>query len=312
MARQGHRVWASRLAACFLLVAVLAGAAAYLIWNQIANESVSKPTRNSENTKNGESNSNLETNGPSDGHALDPVLDLARTALRNHTEKHQDYTAVLIKRELVGGKVVPESKMALKLKYGPPVAADLAERTVSVYLKTLEPKSQAGREVIWVQGKNNNKLTAHEAGLLGMISVDLMPESRLAMVGNRYPITEIGLEKLLVKLIERGERDRKLGPATVRTTENERLGDRPCRLIEFLHENPTVFIDGKTVEFEFYLAQIYIDDELLLPIKYASFSWPKTPGRQPELLEEYTYQDIKLNVGLSDNDFDTKNPAYRF
>ncbi len=312
MARQGHRVWASRLAACFLLVAVLAGTAAYLIWNQIANESVSKPTRNSENTKNGESNSNLETNGPSVGHALDPVLDLARTALRNHTEKHQDYTAVLIKRELVGGKVVPESKMALKLKYGPPVAADSAERTVSVYLKTLEPKSQAGREVIWVQGKNNNKLTAHEAGLLGMISVDLMPESRLAMVGNRYPITEIGLEKLLVKLIERGERDRKLGPATVRTTENARLSDRPCRLIEFLHENPTVFIDGKTVEFEFYLAQIYIDDELLLPIKYASFSWPKTPGSQPELLEEYTYQDIKLNVGLSDNDFDTKNPAYRF
>ena len=312
MARQGHRVWATRLIAGFLLVAGLGCAAAYLIWNRIANESVSQPTGNSEPHKNGEANSHSETKGLSDGHALDPVLDLARTALRNHIENHRDYTAILVKRELVGGKLVPESKMSLKLRYGPPSAPDSPERTVSVYLKTLEPKSQAGREVIWSQGKNNNKLTAHEAGLLGMISVDLMPESRLAMAGNRYPITEIGLEKLLSKLIERGERDRKLGPATVRTTENTMLGDRKCRLIEFLHDSPTVSVDGKTVEFEFYLAQIYIDDELLLPIKYASFSWPKSPGGAPELLEEYTYLDVKLNVGLSDKDFDTKNPEYRF
>ena len=312
MARQGHRVWATRLTLCFVFATGAVGVSAYWIWNRIANESTTNPVLNSLEPKGIATNSNRENEDQSDVHALDPVLDFARTALRNHIENHNDYTAVLAKRELVGGKLIPESKMAMKLKYGPPISSDKSERSVSVYLKSLEPKSQAGREVIWVQGRNDNKLTAHEAGLLGMISVDLMPESRLAMAGNRYPITEIGLEKLLGKLIERGERDRKLGPAIVRTTENIHLGDRNCRLIEIVHESKTVALDDRTVEFEFYLAQIFFDLDLLLPLKYASFSWPKSDGGAPELLEEYTYMDLKLNVGLGQKDFDTKNPAYRF
>ncbi len=82
--------------------------------------------------------------------------------------------------------------------------------------------------------------------------------------------------------------------------------------MEVIHESPTAVVDGKTVEFEFFLAQIYIDVERLIPLKFASFSWPKTPDAAPELLEEYTYQDLKTNIGLNDADFDTKNPAYGF
>jgi hypothetical protein len=142
--------------------------------------------------------------------------------------------------------------------------------------------------------------------------VELLPESRLAMMGNRYPITDIGIEKLLCKLIERGQRDRQLGPATVRTTENASIGGKTCRLMEVIHESPTTLVDGKTVEFEFFLAQIYIDEEQLIPLKFASFSWPKTPDAAPELLEEYTYLDVMINVGLTETDFDTENPAYGF
>ena len=90
------------------------------------------------------------------------------------------------------------------------------------------------------------------------------------------------------------------------------VGDRSCRLLEVIHEFPTALVEGKTVEFEYYLAQIYIDDERLLPLKYASFSWPKSPDGMPELLEEYTYQDLSLNAGLKDIDFDPNNPAYGF
>jgi hypothetical protein len=258
------------------------------------------------------STQNDESHGAAAPHELDPILEIARKALQNHLEKHQDYTAVLVKRENVGGKLTPECKMAMKLKYGVPNQETGPERPVSVYLKSLEPKSQAGREVIWVQGRNDNKLTAHEAGLLGMVSVDLKPESRLAMIGNRYPITEIGIEKLLRKLIERGERDRNSGPATVRTTENTEMNGRQCCLMEIVHESPTAVLDGKTVEFEFHLAQIYIDQEQRIPLKYASFGWPKKPDGAPELLEEYSYVDLKFNVGLTEKDFDSKNPAYRF
>ncbi len=308
MARQGHRVWAARLVGYGTLIIAIASVSAYGLWQRFANEStiVALPSVGSN------SKSLPENATPEVSHALDPLLDFAKAALRNHIEKHRDYIAVLIKRERVNGKLLPETKMALKLKYGVQIDPETSQRPVSVYLRTMEPKSQAGREVIWVQGRNNNKLTAHESGFLGIISVDLMPESRLAMLGNRYPITDIGIEKLLGKLIERGQRDRQLGPATVRTTENASIGDRTCRLIEVIHESPTATVDGQTVEFEFSLAQIYIDQERLIPLKYASFSWPKTPDAAPELLEEYTYLDISINVGLTEADFDTKNPAYGF
>ncbi len=303
MARQGYGVWAARLA----IGCGVGLVAAFLAFQFFLREFAEKSSTNTDLSR-PHADENV---GPVDAHPLDPLLDFARAALRNHTEKHQDYTAVLTKQEQVNGKLLPESKMALKLKYGDRIGPD-APRAVSVYLKTLEPKSQAGREVLWVQGRNDDKITAHEAGLLGMLTLELKPDSRLAMTGNRYPINEIGIEKLLVKLIEKGERDRKLGPASIRITENVPLGTKPCRLMEVIHESPTATIDDQTIAFEFFLAQIYIDIDLMVPLKYASYSWPKTANAPPELLESYTYQDLVLNVGLGESDFDPKNPAYGF
>ena len=156
MARQGHRVWAARLIGCFIVLAGIAAVSARILWHRFANEAgaVAK-SPNELNSK-----SSVENGVDLPAHPLDPLLDFARAALRNHFQRHQDYTAILIKRERVVGKLVPETKMALKLKYGKPKGPKTLERPVSVYLKTLEPKSQAGREVIWVQGRNDNKLTA--------------------------------------------------------------------------------------------------------------------------------------------------------
>ncbi len=58
--------------------------------------------------------------------------------------------------------------------------------------------------MIWVEGKNGGKLIAHEAGLLGLMSVQLDPHGTLALTGNKYPITGIGIGNLLSKLIEKG------------------------------------------------------------------------------------------------------------
>ena len=55
-----------------------------------------------------------------------------------------------------------------------------------------------------------------------------------------------------------------------------------------------------------------MDDELHVPIRFAAYSWPETKDGKPVLQEEYTYRQVSLNVGLSDADFDPKNPAYGF
>jgi hypothetical protein len=64
--------------------------------------------------------------------------------------------------------------------------------------------------------------------------------------------------------------------------------------------------------FRFNKALVFVDDELNIPVRYEAYDWPATPGGPPQLLEEYTYTDVKINNGFTDADFDEHNPQYHF
>jgi len=233
-------------------------------------------------------------------HPLDPLLAYARELKQHIEEQVVDYTAVMIKRERIGGSLGEETRMELKvrnrqLESGTPLSA---------YLKFLEPRATRGREVIWVENANGNRLISHEAGLLGFKRFDLEPNSVLAMLGNKYPITEIGILRLVEKLIEKGTRDRELGDCLVEVLDGQHIGDRECRLFQITHPE-------KKAGFDFHVAQIFVDVERKIPLRYAAFMWPLN-NAEPLLEEEYTYIDLKLNVNLSDLDFSPDNPAYNF
>jgi outer membrane lipoprotein-sorting protein len=53
-------------------------------------------------------------------------------------------------------------------------------------------------------------------------------------------------------------------------------------------------------------AVIDIDRELRLPIYIEIFDWSN------QLVERYGYRDLRLNPGLTNEDFAPKNPAYGF
>ena len=237
-------------------------------------------------------------------HPLDAVLELARQALSRMQNEVDDYSGRLIKRERIKGVLGGEVQMEFKIRTRRESNGKVT-RPLSAYLKSLEPKSARGREVIWTEGANGNKLTAHEGGYLNLLRVELEPTGMLAMMDNKYPITEIGLTRLVEKLIEKGERDRLIGPCEVQVVDDQRVGNRVCRLIQVTHPKP----DRR---YDFHIAQIFIDNERMIPLRYAAFLWPKEAGGEPLLEEEYTYLDVKLNVGLTDTDFDPNNPAYNF
>ena len=239
-----------------------------------------------------------------DNHPLDPVLKLAREALAQIRDNVDDYRGRLVKRERIGAALGNEVQMEFKIRTRREEDGNVT-RPLSAYLKFLEPKSARGREVIWTEGANDNKLIGHEGGMLNLMRVQLEPTGMLAMIDNKYPITEIGLTRLVEKLIEKGERDRQVGPCEVQIIEDQRVGDRTCRLIQVTHPQPDP-------RFDFHIAQIFIDVERMIPLRYAAFMWPKAPGDEPPLEEEYTYLDVELNVGLTDTDFDPDNPTYKF
>jgi len=106
-------------------------------------------------------------------------------------------------------------------------------------------------------------------------------------------------------VVEVGEQDVKYGECSVKFYEGAKINNRVCTCIEVVHPVPRR-------NFLFHLARIFVDKELNLPIRYESYDWPPKAGAEPQLLEEYTYQNLKLNNGFTDLDFDTQNPKYGF
>jgi hypothetical protein len=240
-----------------------------------------------------------------ESHPLDPALAMARESLAHIEQNVTDYTCTLVKRERVQGELLDHEFMSCKIRH--PRVQETDEVPFGVYLNFLKPDAVRGREVVYVEGRNEGKIVAHEGGLKGRFlpTVSLLPTSALAMRGNRYPITEIGILTLTRRLIEKGERDRKCGDCKVRMVDGAKVRNRVCTMLEVTHHE-------QKPQYDFHLARVFLDNQLNVPIRYEAYGWPAQPGHAPPLLEEYTYMDIRINVGLTDADFDTNNTNYRF
>ncbi len=229
-------------------------------------------------------------------HPLMPALRWAHDGKKN-LEKLQDYSAVVEKRERVDGKVGEPQYMFVKVRHKP----------FSVYMYFMGPPELKGREVIYVEGQNDGKMWAHGTGVQKTLfrTVSLVPDGVIAMRGQRYPLTELGLLNLVDRLIEVAQDDIKYGECDVKFFEGAEINNRKCTVIQVVHPVPRR-------NFLFHVARIFIDDELNIPIRYEAHDWPKNPGDPPQLMEEYTYVNLKLNNGFTDADFDIRNPNYSF
>ena len=230
-----------------------------------------------------------------DEHPLMSTIRWAQTG-RKELEKLHDYSATLVKRERINGKLGEHEYMFLKVRHRP----------FSVYLYFLAPDKLRGQEVVYVEGRDGGKMSAHGSGLLKVLGTQqLDPTGLLAMRGNRYPITEIGVLNLVTRLLETGKKDSQYGECEVKFYHGAKIEDRVCTCIEVVHPIPRR-------NFLFHVARIYVDDELNVPIRYAAYDWPEEEGGPPRLTEEYTYMNLKLDNGFTDADFDVRNPNYQF
>jgi len=235
-------------------------------------------------------------------HPLDPALTMASKGLEFSEKSVRDYTATLVKRERVDDELQPYEYIYLKVRNPKP------QVPFSVYMYFLKPAEAKGREVIYVDGRDENKMLVHEGGggIKGALpNLELDPTGFLAMKGQRYPLTEVGVENLMRQLVQRGNRDRAAGTCKVQFRKGAKINGRVCTLIQVTH--PT-----KRAPYDFHVAQIFVDEELGMPIRYASYDWPKAEGQRPQLIEEYTYLNLKINADLKDEDFDPDNANYAF
>lgn len=230
-------------------------------------------------------------------HPLTPAVQIANIALNRINTSIRDYDCTVMKRERINGKLGENEFMYAKIRHNP----------FSVYLRFLAPEGVKDQECVYVAGRNDGNMIAHAgSGIRARFgSVSLAPTSLMAMSGNRYPITELGISNLTKRLIDVGTSDMRYGECTVEFNKGAKVQDRLCTVIKVNHPVPRR-------SFLFNEARIYVDDEMQIPIRYEAYDWPKAAGEAPQLTEEYTYLNVRLNLGMTDADFDPHNPAYRF
>ena len=250
----------------------------------------------------------VASKAPTPKHPLDPALDIARNGLQNIRTTVNDYTCTLVKRERIDGKLLDYEYMFVKVR-NRKVVDNKVVAPFSVYMYFLKPTEVKGREVMFVEGRNEDKLVAHEGGTAGkyLPTVWINPTGVIAMRNQRYPITDLGIENLVLKLIERGELDKAAGRRDCEVTfhENAKINGRKCTLLQVKNAEATENLD-------FHMAQIFIDDELNVPIRHVAYDFPPKAGDPLPVIEEYTYLNLKINVGLTDKDFDHTNEEYNF
>ncbi len=206
------------------------------------------------------------------------------------------YQMTFYKQERVEDELQERETMLVKIRHKP----------FSIYLRHSAPEAVAGQEAIFVTGQNDGKLIGHGVGLRAWLgTMKLRIDSSLAMDGNLYPITHLGILHMATDSVRNINSALGRGNLAVKVRADEQVSGRDCTCVEIRHTR-------RTKEMPFWYDERYFDDEYRFPVRYRKFGWPDEEGGPAMLLEDYTHADLKLNVELTDRDFSRDNPDYDF
>jgi len=153
-----------------------------------------------------------------------------------------------------------------------------------------------GQKVLWRPGWNDDKLRVDPGRLLVPV-LNLDPRGTLAMRGNRHSIHRLGFAPLVSLFV--ADADRMLANLDTLRPEVEDLGHRDvfgqptqCYLAKL----------KKAVDPKLYATQVEICIHRTLHLPIDTKVWDHEDG-ELRVVEHYRYEDLKVNVGLTDADF---------
>lgn len=198
------------------------------------------------------------------------------------------YTATLEKQVRVDGELQDPEEIEVKVRHKP----------FSVYMQW----KGDGQEALYVEGEHENHVLARaKTGLAALKGVwKLEPDSKKAMEGNRYPITEIGIQKLT-------ERVRKFF-----TDENKCEVFTCTHEMQDLEDHPTIVVQmtfPSQEESKYSTCKYLFDAEskLLYGVELCEWDYKGDPAG---IAEKYIYHDFNCNDCPHDKEFDSENPEY--
>jgi hypothetical protein len=165
-----------------------------------------------------------------------------------------------------------------------------------VYLRWLAPQQFTGQEACYVTGRNNGMMRVHSTGLLGIAGfVSLDPRDPRAAQNSRHAITEAGIGNLIERYSQRWQLERQLNRTEVHIADYT-YAQRPCTRVEMIHGD-------RNAGYYAYRSVVYFDKEWRLPVRVENYDWPRGGNADGDLLESYSYANLRFNVGLNDAAF---------
>jgi hypothetical protein len=201
----------------------------------------------------------------------------------------RDYTAIFKKRERVQGVLLDQEVMQLKY-----------QKPFRVYLRWLAGPKE-GREVLYVEGANENRLLVYDpSGIQRFFTLLMSPRDERAMRESRYPITQIGIGRLIELIAENARRAWSQGELQLIDHGMGEEDGRPVWRYEgILPDDPAK---------GYFCARLLlaVDQESGLPVRALIYEW------DGNLVGDYAHADLRVNPGLAVQEFEPANPAYRF
>ncbi len=198
-------------------------------------------------------------------------------------EKTESYIAIFHKQERIKDFLKTKETVFLRFK-----------KPFKVHMKWIDGPGK-GREIFYVEGWNKNRILVREPGAWGTIILNLNPLGPLAMQGSRHPITEIGLENLIKLFGDNFRKGWASGELEYRLDKEEMLFGRKALTVEARFPKETR--NG----YYCYRALLSFDQEKKIPIRVQVFDF------ENRLFGDYGYENLILNAGLTDADFDPQN-----
>lgn len=200
----------------------------------------------------------------------------------------RDYTAIFIKQERIRGILHREERILLKFR-----------KPFLIYMKWLKGPGE-GREILYDPKQNNGKMVVRPSGLITIIIPVLYIDPGHPMVKNRsrHTIKEAGIGMTIRNLIDQLELAKSKGELDIKFIGEDVFDGRPCLKFEAFFPEDDLYYAAHIVT--------YIDKEYNLPTHIFIYDWKE------KLLERASYKELNINVGLSEMDFNPRNPAYEF
>jgi hypothetical protein len=216
---------------------------------------------------------------------LAAMLADARAALG----KTRDYSGTYTRQERVGGKLGAEQVGEMKVRVNP----------VGVYVRFARPEASAGMEVAYSAAKKDGKIRYRPAGLDGRKGFQaLATDDAKFLAEHRHPVTDWGVGPIVELIATAVAREKTLkNPVEVFTADYQFAG-RNVTKFEIHTRRPHAFRYAARMV-------VFVDKETKLPVRFEAYEDPKSGATAAgELLEAYSFTDLKFNNGLGENSFD--------